>query len=72
LPASNRSLFPTLSGSEVVAAVLVTTAASIVVAAYLIDRAGVSFTPSLMFAIAAAAGAVTFGAIGRHAVWETA
>ena len=70
LPAPRRPLSSTLAGSEAVAAAVVATAASIVAGAYLVDRAGWSFPPSVMLPLALAAGIGTLAAFGRRAAWE--
>jgi hypothetical protein len=63
---------PTLTGSESLALSLVATAALLVVAAYLGDRAGVAFAPARMLAFASASFAAMVFGFGRQAEWNGA
>jgi hypothetical protein len=67
----SRPGLPTLTGSESIAVTIVATAALVIVVAYLGDRAGVAFTPTLMLALGVVAGASLLVGLGRWAVWDT-
>lgn len=66
----DRSTHQVLSGSEVIAGSLLAAPAAVAVVAYLIDRAGGAFAPSIMLPIALAAGSAVCLSLARRAEWK--
>src|SRR5439155_2117534 len=69
---SDYSLDRDVTGAEALAASALSMAATAIVAAYLVYRAGFTVAPSLVLLVAVLAAAASGIAFGRRAVWQPA